>query len=183
MTSDRVIRPGEMFIIDINGVSFQGYRTCYYRTHCVGDKPTEKQREIYKACLEYQLTMENSIKPNITNHDYAKAVIKKNPKWPGPGWPKVGRYWTPTNHELGLCSDDPGPGLNATPVGLERPKFTIEKGMVFAVEVGCWDWDGKKWAYDGVKLENSGVATDTGFEVFGRFPIKDLITCGLPGVY
>jgi len=27
MPTDRVVRPGDMFIIDINGVSFQGYRT------------------------------------------------------------------------------------------------------------------------------------------------------------
>ncbi len=59
----------------------------------------------------------------------------------------------------------------------------IEKGMVFAIEGGVWDWDGKNWAYDGVKLENVGVVTDTGCEILYRFPYKDLITCGLPGEY
>jgi hypothetical protein len=34
-----------------------------------------------------------------------------------------------------------------------------------------------------VKIEHCGMVTDDGFEVFYRFPTKDLIACGLPGVY
>ena len=29
MPTDRIIRPGDLLVIDINGVSFQGYRTCF----------------------------------------------------------------------------------------------------------------------------------------------------------
>ena len=143
--------------------------------------------------------MEQSIKPGITNHDYARAVLDKGGgKWPGnldfqgkkwgPTWPEPGRYWTPGGHPLGLASGDPGPSIGIrwaqTGVpGLEAPPFTFEKGMVFAVEVGCRDWDGNKWSYDGVKLENTGVVTENGFEIFYRHPMKDLIACGLPGEY
>jgi Xaa-Pro aminopeptidase len=59
----------------------------------------------------------------------------------------------------------------------------IEKNMTFAIECGCYTWLGKKWAKDGVKVEHCGVVTDDGFEVFYRFPGRELITCGLPGVY
>ena len=55
--------------------------------------------------------------------------------------------------------------------------------MCFAVEVGCFEWDGHQWARDGAKIENCGRVTDTGFEVFYRFPMKDLMACGLPGFY
>jgi Xaa-Pro aminopeptidase len=65
----------------------------------------------------------------------------------------------------------------------DSPPLMLEKNMCFAVEVGCHYWDGKKWAKDGVKLEHCGVVTDTGFEVFYRFPIKDLTARGLPDVY
>lgn len=82
--TDRVIRPGDLFIMDINGISFQGYRTCFYRTFCVGDKPTEKQKDLYNDCYEIQTTMEKSLKPGITNHDYARAVLDKgNGKYTG----------------------------------------------------------------------------------------------------
>ena len=66
---------------------------------------------------------------------------------------------------------------------VRHPPLKLEKNMCFAVEVGCFTWDGKKWAKDGAKLEHCGRVTDTGFEVFYRFPMKDLIACGLPGVY
>ena len=55
--------------------------------------------------------------------------------------------------------------------------------MVMAVEVGTRDWDGNKWLYDSEKLENTGVITENGWESFYRFPMKDLIVCGLPGIY
>jgi len=192
--TDRVVRPGELFVVDINGASFQGYRTCFYRTYCVGDKPTEKQKEMYQACYEIHSTMEQSIKPGITNHDYARAVLDKGGgKWPGnvnfqgkkwgPTWPEPGKYYGPGGHQLGLCSGDPGPSIGIRPRELDAPPFTFEKGMVVAVEVGVREWDGSKWLYDGVKLENTGVITDNGWESFYRFPIKDLIVCGLPGVY
>ena len=192
--TDRIVRPGELFVIDINGASFQGYRTCFYRTYCVGDKPTEKQKEMYQACYEILSTMEKSIKPGITNHDYARAVLDKGGgKWPGnlnfqgkkwgPTWPEPDKYYGPGGHQLGLASGDPGPSIGIRPRELGAPPFTFEKGMVLAVEVGVREWDGNKWAYDGVKLEDTGVVIDNGWESFYRFPIKDLIACGLPGEY
>jgi Xaa-Pro aminopeptidase len=55
--------------------------------------------------------------------------------------------------------------------------------MTFAVECGCFTWQGNRWAKDGVKIENCGVVTEDGFESFYRFPYKELIACGLPGEY
>ena len=45
----RVVRPGDMFIIDINGVSFQGYRTCFYRTYC--RRATNQQNSRKKSTI------------------------------------------------------------------------------------------------------------------------------------
>ncbi len=188
MPTDRIIRPGDLFIIDINGVSFQGYRTCYYRTYAVGDKPTEFQKDVYNCAYEGLMALLNSIKPGITNYEAQQNWLKQGDA-PGlwgriPKWPEPGRYYVgSTAHPLGLCSGDPGPRIQGTVPYLPGPPLTLEKNMCFAVEVGCFVWDGKKWAKDGVKLEQCGRVTDTGFEVFYRFPLKDLITCGLPGVY
>lgn len=49
MPTDRRVRPGDLVVLDINSVSLQGYRTCFYRTYCVGDKSTEFQKEVYLA--------------------------------------------------------------------------------------------------------------------------------------
>lgn len=191
MPTDRIVRPGDMFIIDINGVSFQGYRTCFYRTYVVGDKPTEFQKEVYQCAYEGIMALTNSIKSGITNHEVQQNWLDKGReagKWGAiPQWPKPGRYYRGSlAHHIGLCSGDPGPGIPGTVEGLDgagSPPIMLEKNMCFAVEVGCFTWGGEKWARDGVKLEHCGVVTDTGFEVFYRFPLKDLIACGLPGVY
>jgi len=188
MPTDRIVRPGDMFVIDINGISFQGYRTCYYRSYVVGDKPTEFQKEIYQNCYEALTAMSNSIKPGITNKEVAETWLEKG-KYPGgwgsqPTWPAPGRYYFGSaGHHIGLCSGDPGPDLLQTLRYPGSPPLTIEKNMCFANEVGCFTWDGEKWARDGVKIEHCGVVTDTGYESFYRFPEKDLLTCGLPGVY
>ena len=192
MPTDRIVRPGDMFIIDINGVSFQGYRTCYYRTYVVGDKPTEFQKEVYNCAYEGLMALTNSIKAGITNHEAQRNWLKKGDA-PGlwgrmPEWPKPGRYYFgSTCHHIGLCSGDPGPGIAGTVASLVAqegsPPLKLEKNMCFAVEVGCFTWDGNRWARDGVKLEHCGRVTEDGFEVFYRFPLKDLMVCGLPGTY
>ncbi|MFC1897164.1 M24 family metallopeptidase [Chloroflexota bacterium] len=188
MPSDRIVRPGDMFVLDINGISFQGYRTCFYRTYCVGDKPTEFQKEIYKCALDGLTALSASIKPGITNKEAGESWMKKG-KFPGgwasqPTWPEPGRYYFGSlAHQIGLASGDPGPYVSG-PMGVDNsPPIMLEKNMCFANEVGCFTWDGKNWARDGVKLEYCGVITDDGYEVFYRFPIKDLITVGLPGIY
>jgi len=191
MPTDKIVRPGDMVIIDINGVSFQGYRTCFYRTYVVGDKPTEFQKEIYHCAYEGLMALTSSIKPGITNLEAAnnwKNQGRETGQWGAmPKWPAPGRYYFGSvAHHIGLCSGDPGPVIPGTvevlaPEGV--PALTLEKNMCFAVEVGCFTWDGKKWAKDGAKIEHCGRVTDTGFEVFYRFPMKDLIACGLPGVY
>ncbi len=190
MPTDRIVRPGDMFVIDINGVSFQGYRTCFYRTYVVGDKPTEFQKEVYNCAYEGLVAMTECMKPGVTNHEIQEQWLEKG-KAPGlwgssPTFPEPGRYYLGSGaHHIGLVSGDPGPMVPGT-VGLlnpNSPPLTLEKDMCFAVEVGCYTWDGKRWADDGAKIEHCGVVTEDGFEVFYKFPKKDLIACGLPGRY
>ena len=40
--SDRIIRPGDIVIIDLAALTWNGFKSCYYRTYCVGgNRPTE----------------------------------------------------------------------------------------------------------------------------------------------
>ena len=55
--SDRLIRPGDPAFFDILH-SYQGYRTCYYRTFAVGSA-SAAQRGAYKICREL---MDNAIR-------------------------------------------------------------------------------------------------------------------------
>ena len=45
--SDRIIRPGELVIIDVAALTWNGFKSCVYRTYCVGGKPTDEMRRYY----------------------------------------------------------------------------------------------------------------------------------------
>jgi Xaa-Pro aminopeptidase len=189
MPTDRRVRPGDFVVIDINGVSFNGYRTCFYRTYLVGDKPTQFQKEVYGVTYDALMALTSCVKPGITTKDVQQEWMKLG-DFPGgwgrePKFPEPGRYFFGSGgHPIGLRSGDPGytiPG--AGEIFGNFPGGTIRKNFTFAVETCCVTWDGSRWMKDGVKLEHCGVVTDTGFEVFYRAPMKDIIVCGLPGEY
>ena len=189
MPSDRRIRPGDFVNVDLNGVSFQGYRTCFYRTYLVGDEPTQFQKEVYGVTYDALCAMTSILRPGITTAE-AQVEYSKLGDFPGgwgrePKFPEPGRYYFGSGgHPIGLRSGDPGYTLPGSgKIFGDFPGGTIHKDHTFAVETACFTWDGKKWMKDGVKLENCGVVTETGFDVFYRAPIKDIIVCGLPGSY
>ena len=190
MPSDRRVRPGDFVALDINGVSFQGYRTCHYRTYVVGDKPTQFQKEIYGLVADAQSALESTLKVGVTTAE-AQKEYEKLGDFPGgwgrePEFPAPGRYFLGSGgHPIGLRSGDPGysvPGSGK--LFGDFPGGMIKENYTFSAEVACFTWDGKRWAKDGVKLENSGVVTaEKGYESFYRTQTKDLIAVGLPGEY
>src|SRR5436305_9965806 len=62
--SDRLLRPGDQAFFDIIH-SFMGYRTCYYRTFCVGGV-TRPQLDAYKQCREWLDAAIELVRPGIT---------------------------------------------------------------------------------------------------------------------
>src|SRR2546428_13146349 len=59
--SDRLIRPGDQAFFDIIH-SFNGYRTCYYRTFNVG-RATQGQRDAYKQARGWMDQAISLVKP------------------------------------------------------------------------------------------------------------------------
>jgi Xaa-Pro aminopeptidase len=160
--SDRMIRPGEQAFFDIMH-SFNGYRTCYYRTFSVGSS-TQAQRDAYARASEWI--------------EAAIAVIK-----PGVSTDQVARLW-PTAQDIGLPDEKTAFGLQfGHGLGLalhERPIISrlssvdapmeICKGMVFALETYCPASDGISAA----RLEEEVVVVDGGVEIITKFPSKEL---------
>jgi len=88
LPTDRVIRPGDLFITDINGIGFQGYRTCFYRTYCVGDKTHGIPKTALPRLLRQSAFNGDKLEPGITNHDFVRAVFSEGKgRWPSPIWP------------------------------------------------------------------------------------------------
>lgn len=167
--SDRMIRPGEMIFLDIMH-SYMGYRTCYYRTFVCG-KPTRAQVEAYDMAWKWLKDSIDAVKPGGTTAEVAKV-------WPGPE--AVGLK---TEDEAFLLQFGHGVGLSIweKPVisrlfSLNKP-YPIHEGMVFALETYCPSADGKGAA----RIEEEVVVTKDGADRLFRYPIEELISCGVPG--
>ena len=164
--SDRLLRPGDQAFFDIIH-SFMGYRTCYYRTFCVGSA-SQSQIDAYKQCREWL--------------DDAIALVR-----PGVTTDKIAAVW-PTAEQLGFPSEEPCFGLQfGHGVGLflhERPIISrlnsldhpieIKEGMVIALETYCPAKDG----YSAARIEEEVVVRADGPEVITRFPAGELLVAG-----
>ncbi len=164
--SDRLLRPGDQAFFDIIH-SFMGYRTCYYRTFCVGGA-TQSQLDAYKQCREWLDAAIDLVRPGVST-DAIAAV-----------WP--------TAQELGFASEEACFGLqfgHGLGVGLyEAPMISrlhsfdapaeIEEGMVFALETYCPASDGRSAA----RIEEEVLVTAEGPEILTRFPGDELLVAG-----
>ncbi len=160
--TDRYFRPGDQAFFDILQ-SYQGYRTCYYRTFNVG-RATPVQVDAYVKAREWLDAAIEAIRPGVTTDAVAKL-------WPAAdefGFPdELSAFGLQFGHGLGLALHERP--IISRAVSLENP-MEIETGMVFALETYCPAADG----YSAARIEEEVVVTDTGCEVISLFPAEEL---------
>lgn len=166
--SDRIIQPGDLVIIDMAAVTWNGYKSCMYRTYCVGKKPTDEQRRYYDLAYRWLYDAIDMVRPGATTKDIAEVWPSAKDTW---GYEEedqaAANLW---GHGLGLAQYD-------TPVvsriySLEHP-VVIEPGMSFALETQ----HGKPLQW-GVRLEEMLVVTEEGPQVTTQFPIEEITVVG-----
>ncbi len=160
--SDRIIRPGDQAFFDIIQ-SYNGYRTCYYRTFSVGSA-TAAQRDAYTRAREWMDAAINVVKAGVGT-DQVAAV------WPAAtdfGFAdEMAAFGLQFGHGLGL-------GLHERPIISRLNSMTepieIQAGMVFALETYCPASDG----FSAARIEEEIVVTESGPRVITKFPADDL---------
>ena len=160
--TDRIVRPGDQAFFDILQ-SYQGYRTCYYRTFNVG-RATPVQHDAYKQCREWLDSAIALIKPGVST-DTVASVWPAAPEF---GFPdEMSAFGLQFGHGLGLALHE-RPIISRL-VSLDQP-MEIKTGMVFALETYCPAKDG----YSAARIEEEVVVTDTGCRVITLFPAEEL---------
>jgi Xaa-Pro dipeptidase len=161
--SDRLIRPGDQAFFDIIH-SFNGYRTCYYRTFSVGSA-TASQRDAYTKARQWMDAAIGTVKAGVGTDEVAAV------------WPKaqefgfadeMAAFGLQFGHGLGL-------GLHERPIisrlnSMKEP-VELQAGMVFALETYCPAGDG----FSAARIEEEVVVTPDGPRILTLFPADDLV--------
>jgi Xaa-Pro aminopeptidase len=164
--TDRIIRPGDQAFFDIIH-SYNGYRTCYYRTFGVG-WATESQRDAYKQAREWMDAALDKLGPGVGS-DQVAAVLPKATDFGFDS--ELQAFGLQFAHGLGL-------GLHERPIisrlNSMKDPVELQVGMVFAMETYCPASDGTSAA----RIEEEVVVTDYGIEVLTKFPAQELFVAG-----
>jgi Xaa-Pro aminopeptidase len=164
--TDRVLRPGDPAFFDILH-SYNGYRTCYYRTFAIGSG-SPAMVDAYKRSRDYMDAAISIVKPGITTADVVKL------------WPKAEEFGFANEEAAFALQYGHGVGLSiwekpifSRLVSLDNPEV-IEEGMVFALETYWPASDG----WSAARLEEEVVVTKDGCEIITRFPSEKLLVAG-----
>jgi Xaa-Pro aminopeptidase len=120
-----MLQPGDMIFLDIMH-SFNGYRTCYYRTFICGE-PNKHQIDAYETASKWISASIDMIRPGVTPDEVASV------------WPDAQEFGYRDEAEAFLLQYGHGVGLSLW----ERPIFSkrfrgqnrpLVEGMLFALE-------------------------------------------------
>src|SRR6266540_1305180 len=145
--SDRALRPGDPVYFDILH-SYMGYRTCYYRSFCVGSA-SRAMVDAYKRCRDYLDAAIYLVRPGRTTGDIASV------------WPRADEFGFPDEEAAFALQQGHGIGLAiwekpmiSRLVSLDHPTV-IQPGMVFALETYWPASDG----WSAARIEEEVVVT------------------------
>lgn len=164
--SDRLIRPGDPAFFDILH-SFNGYRTCYYRTFAVGSA-SHAQNDAYTRAREYMDHAISLVRPGATTADIVSV------------WPRAQEFGFPDEEAAFALQFGHGVGLSiwekpvfSRLVSLDNPEV-LQEGMVFALETYWPSADG----IGAARIEEEIVVTADGCEIITKFPAEKLLVAG-----
>ena len=162
--SDRIILPGDITFMDLAALTWNGYKSCYYRTYCVGGETTQEMKDYYAQALEWLYDSIDAVKAGTTTREIAEKWPSAKDVW---GYEEedqaAANLW---GHGLGLAQYDP-PVISRI-WSLDYP-IEIKPGMVFALETQ----HGKPLEF-GVRIEEMLIVHEDSTEIISKFPVKEI---------
>ncbi len=162
--SDRIIKPGDIVFMDLAALTWNGFKSCYYRTYCVGKKTTDEHKRIYDTALKWLYDSIDAVKPGATTRDIALKWPSAKETW---GYEEedqaAANLW---GHGLGLAQYDQ-PVISRI-WSLDYP-LEIRPGMVFALETQ----HGKMFEW-GVRIEEMLIVHEDRTEIISNFPVEQI---------
>ncbi|MCP4329720.1 MAG: aminopeptidase P family protein [Alphaproteobacteria bacterium] len=159
--SERRIESGDLVGVDTDLIGPFGYFADISRTfHCGPEKPTSRQKQLYRLALaeiEHNLKL---VRPGIAFSEFQKRALVQPEEFHQ-------NAYTCVIHGAGMC--DEYPRVNPVFRGPTPYDGTIEKDMVICVE----SYVGAVGERDGVKLEQQVLVTEDGYELLSTFPLDE----------
>ena len=160
-TGSKIIEANELIALDTDVVGCHGYYSDFSRTFHVGpDRPTAKQKELYRTAYEQVHHNMELFKPGLSFKEYALKA------WEIPGRFFDNRYYL-SAHGVGMTGEYPYLYHRAD-YGDAGYDGIIETGMTLCVE----SYIGEKDGAEGVKLEQQILITETGNKLMSKFPFE-----------
>ncbi len=150
--SERVIRDGDVVVVDIGGPSALGYNSDCTRTYAVGD-PGKDVLDTYARLEAAQAAAVRAVRPGVTAESIDRAA--RTPLAEA----GLGEFFIHrTGHGIGI-------DVHEEPWIVEGSDSVLEPGMAFSVEPGLYQ--AGKW---GARIEDIVVVTDDGVESLNNQP-------------
>src|SRR5699024_8591960 len=124
--SDRVIKRGDLVVVDIGGPLPEGYHSDSTRTYAVGEPTDRDAAGIYETLQRAQRTAVEAVRPEVSAHD-ADAAARDIITEAGFGEYFIHR----TGQGIGL-------DVHEEPYIVGGNDLPLESGMVFSIEPGVY---------------------------------------------